>query len=106
MAASVGYYIATDPDQEKQGFYKVSKTANISTTMTQLNVSRALKDFKLVKFFQCADIKKAEEFIKSALKKKYITGSVEWIKVDDVAALNKIQSTIETLVDIVNNAED
>ena len=98
------FFIVTDPDQEKQCLYKVVKTANISSTLLQLNSARAFKDFKIVKFFQCSDLKKAEEFIKSALKKKFIQSSVEWIKLDD-KGLDKTINTIEALIDIVNDNE-
>lgn len=100
-----GFYIATDPSQERDGLYKVASTANISLTMAQLNAARANRDFKLVKFFQVSDLKKASEFIKSALKKKYIPNSTEWIKIDDESVLNKTIATIESLVDIVNDAD-
>ncbi len=99
------FFIATDPDQEKLGYYKIIKTNNLSTSMIQLNNARALKDFKVVKSFQCSDLKKAEDFIKSAMKNKFVTGSNEWIKLPNDTALPKIVNTIETLVEIVNNAE-
>lgn len=98
-----GIFIATDPDQEKDGLYKVGKTANIASTISQLNAARANKDFKLVGFFSCIDLKKIDEFIKSAMKKKYIPNNTEWIKLDDNAALFKVVQTVETLVEIVNN---
>lgn len=102
---SAGYYVVTDPQQEKDGYYRVSKTANMSNTLTQLNCARANKDFRIVKFYPVSDLKKAEEFIKSALKKKYIPNSTEWVKIDDQAGLSKVLSTLETLIDIVNNAD-
>ncbi len=101
-----GYFIASDPDQEKAGLYKVCKTANMTTTITQLNAARANKDFKIIKFFPVTDLKKAEDFIKSALKNKYIPNSVEWIKADTDAALVKVQNIVETLVDIVNGSDE
>lgn len=104
--AESGIYIVTDPDQQKNGFYKISKTANIKATMMQLNSARANRDFKLINFFQCSDLKKAEEFIKSALKKRYIQGSLEWIKVDDEQTLNKVLTTVETLIEITNGSDD
>jgi hypothetical protein len=99
------YFVATDPDQERQGIYKISKTANMANTLNVLNNARANKDFKIVKTWQCNDIKKADEFIKSALKSKYINGSTEWIKVPDDATFQKIIMKIETLIGIVNDDE-
>jgi len=104
-ANGAGFYIVTDPSQEKEGLYKVASTANITLTMAQLNAARANRDFKLVKFFHVSDLKKASEFIKSALKKKYIPNSTEWVKVDDEVMLNKTVATIESLIDIVNDAD-
>ncbi len=98
-----GYYVVTDPDQEKLGIFKVAKTANIATTMLQLNAARSAKDFRIVKFFACADLKKLTEFVESALKAKYIPNSKEWVKLDD-AGLAKVLVTIETLADIVNDS--
>ena len=97
------YYIATDPDQESEGIYKVSKSTNMTNTLNILNNARAMKDFKVIKTWQCADLKKAEEFIKSALKSRYINGSTEWIRVPDDATLQKIIMKIETLIGIVND---
>jgi len=97
------YFIATDPDQQKQGIYKVSKSTNLTNTLNILNNARALKDFRIIKNWQCADIKKADEFIKSALKSRYINGSTEWIRVPDESALEKIIMKIETLIGIVND---
>jgi hypothetical protein len=99
-----GMFIATDPSQEKDGIYKVSKSANITTTLAQLNAARSGRDWKIVKFYPVSDLKKLEEFVKSALKNKFMPNSAEWVKVDD-AGLNKICNTIETLADIVNNSE-
>jgi hypothetical protein len=104
LVSGAGYYIVTDLDQEKNGYYKISKTANITITMTQLNAARANRDFKLIKFFPVSDLKKAEDFIKSALKNKFIPNSTEWVKLDE-SALMKTQITIETLVDIVNQVD-
>lgn len=97
------YYIATDPDQESEGIYKVSKSTNLSNTLNILNNARAMKDFKIIKNWPVADLKKAEEFIKSALKSRYINGSTEWIRVPDDATLQKIIMKIETLIGIVND---
>lgn len=97
------YFIASDPDQEKQGYYKVSKSTNLTTTLAALNNSRACKDFKIIKNWPCADIKKAEEFIKSALKNKYVNNSTEWIKITDESLLQKTIAKIETLISIVND---
>jgi len=98
-----GFFIATDEDQQQQGYYKVSKTANITTTLAALNASRALRDFRIVKFFPCSDIKKLEDFVKSAMKTKYIPNSTEWVKVDE-KGLIKVETVIETLCDIVNDS--
>ena len=98
-----GIYIVTDGDQEKLGLYKVSKTPKIETTMIQLNAARAFRDFKIIKFFPCGDLKQLEEFVSKALKKLYISGSKEWIKVDETS-LTKICNTIESLADIVNDS--
>ena len=54
----------------------------------------------------CTDIKKAEEFVRSALKAKYLPNSTEWVKLDTEAALAKVSGTVETLISIVNGAED
>lgn len=98
-----GIYVATDPDQESKGYYRVGKTANISSTIKQLNNARAQKDFKLVCFYPCADLKKIEDFIKSAMKKKYIPNSTDWVSLPDEKALSKAVNTIESLVEIVND---
>lgn len=97
------YYIATDPDQEKVGIYKVSKSTNLTNTLNILNNARAMKDFRIIKNWQCVDLKKADEFIKSALKSRYINGSSEWIRVPDEATLQKMIMKIETLIGIVND---
>lgn len=97
------YYIATDPDQESEGIYKVSKSTNLANTLNILNNARAMKDFKIIKNWQVTDLKKAEEFIKSALKSRYINGSTEWIRVPDDATLEKTIMKIETLIGIVND---
>jgi len=99
-----GIYLGTDPDQEKASFYRVAKTANITTTLAQIQATRAMRDFKIIKFFPVQDLKKAEEFIRSALKNKYLPNSTEWVKTDE-NGINKIANTVETLVDIVNNSE-
>jgi hypothetical protein len=101
-----GFYIATDPDQEKNHIYKITKTANITTTLTQLNAARASRDWKVVKFYPCSDIKKLEEFVKGALKKKYIANTTEWVKLEDEVSVTKIINTLEALANIVNDAED
>jgi hypothetical protein len=101
-----GIFIITDPDQEKQGLYKVGKTTNIVTTISQLNLARANKDFRAVNFQKCSDLanlNKAAELVKQALKKKFVNNSTEWIKVDDTQALAKIISQIQSLVDIAND---
>lgn len=98
-----GIFVVTDPDQEKLGLYKVGKTANIKNTLTALNAARASKDFKLVNFMPCNDIHKAENFIKQALKKRYVANSQEWIKIEEQAALAKITAQIESLVTITND---
>ncbi len=103
MASSNELYIVSSPDQEKEGYYKVIKTANITTTLATLNNARALRDFKVIKDFKCSDIKQLEEFLVKALKTRYITNSKEWIKVDP-AGLTKVITTIESLVEIVNNS--
>lgn len=97
------YFIATDPDQEKNGYYKVSKSTNLTTTLASLNNCRACKDFKIIKNWPCSDIKKAEEFIKSALKNRYVYNSTEWIKIPDDGLLQKTIAKIETLISIVND---
>lgn len=102
-AINTGYALFTDPDQGAKGFYKLAKTTNITTTLAALNGSRAAKDFKTIKFFQCSDLKKLDEFLKSALKSKFISGSTEWIKVDE-PGLAKLITTIETLATIVNES--
>lgn len=104
QAQGSGYYIATDPDQEKNGLFKVSKTSKMETTIIQLNAARALKDFRIIKFYPCCDLKALEDFISKALKSKYIPNSKEWVKVDE-AGLNKLQNTMESLADIVNESE-
>ena len=48
-------------------------------------------------------MKKFEEFVKSALKTRYINDLKEWIKVDE-QGLQKVGSTLETLADIVNDS--
>ena len=98
-----GILIVTDPDQEKIGLYKICKTLNSSQTLMALNAARASKDFKIIKFYSCQDLKKSEEFIKQAIKNKLFTGSTEWVKLDE-AGLTKIISTIETLINIVNDS--
>ena len=98
-----GVYIVTDGDQEKLGLYKISKTPKIETTMLQLNAARAAKDFKIIKFYPCGDLKQLEEFVFKALKKWYIPNSKEWVKLDE-ASLAKICATIESLADIVNDS--
>ena len=100
-----GIFIGSEPSQEKECLYKVSKTANINSTLNTLNTSRANKDWKIIKFYPCSDTKKLEEFVKSALKKKYIPNSTEWVKLEDETALTKVINTLETLADIVNNAD-
>lgn len=100
-----GIYLASDPDQMKQGYYKVAKTANITSTINTLNAARANRDWKLIKFFPCTDVKKLEEFVKSALKKKYISNSTEWIKLEDEASVTKIVAKLETLADITNDSD-
>jgi hypothetical protein len=102
MAQGSGYFICTDPDQEKLGYYKISKTSNIAQTITKLNSARACKDFKLIKFYPINDLKKMEDFVKSALKNKYIANSTEWVKIDQ-SGLNKLSNTLEALADIVND---
>ena len=102
-SAGNAYVILTDPDQAAQGLYKVTKTANITTTLAALNGARAAKDFRVVKSVPCADLKKLEEFLKSVLKTKLVSGSTEWVRVDE-AGLAKLLTTIETLAGIVNEA--
>jgi hypothetical protein len=102
-ATGSGYFVATDASQETEGIYKVSKSANITTTLAQLNAARSARDWKLIKFFPVQDLKKAEEFIQSMLKNKYIPNTKEWIKVDE-ANLTKILDRMESLVDIVNDS--
>lgn len=97
-----GMVIITDPDQEKNGYYKVCRTANIQATLTSLNAARACKDIKVLKFFPCSDLKKLGDFVESALKNKFMPGSKEWVKVDSVAAIEKISNTVEALADITN----
>jgi|SRR5579872_1807077 len=100
---SSGIFIATDPDQEKNGLYKVGTTINITTTLLQLNMARAYKDFHTIKFIPVSDLKKSNEFLKPALKKKYVSNSTDWIKVEGEENLTKLILTIETLAAIVNN---
>ena len=103
QAQGSGVFIVTDPDQEKVGLYKVGKTSKMETTIIQLNAARAAKDFKIVQFYPCEDLKQLEDFVRKALKSKYIPNSTEWVKVDE-KGLSKIQNTIESLCDIVNEA--
>lgn len=98
-----GYFIISDPHQKQQGYYKVSKTTNINTTLVSLNAARALKDIELIKFYSCNDIKQLEDFIVKALKTRFINNSKEWIKTDE-AGIAKVIVTIETLANIVNES--
>ena len=76
--STTGFLITTDPDQKKNNLYKVFKTANSTQSMTILNSARAYKDVILVKFFPTPDLVKAESFIKTAIKSKYINSSSDW----------------------------
>jgi len=98
-----GFFIATDPDQEKNGLYKVSKTSKIETTIIQLNSARAMKDFKIIQFYPCENLKQLDEFVRKAMKNRYVSNSTEWIKVDE-AGLIKVRNTIESLADIVSES--
>jgi hypothetical protein len=104
--SGAGYAILTDPDQEIQGFYRVTKTTDIQATMRTLNLSRAMRDWKIVKFWSCSDLKKLEGIVKTGevLKKRLFNGSVEWIKVDK-DGLAKLQKTLEALVLVANEDE-
>ena len=67
-----GILIATDSDQEKTGLYKVTKTVDANKTLTMLNSARAMKDFKVVSFLSCKDLKKAEDLANHFLELKDI----------------------------------
>jgi hypothetical protein len=101
-----GYAILTDPDQEIQGFYRVTKSTDIQATLKTLNLSRAMRDWKIIKFWPCSDLKKLEGIIKTGevLKKRLFNGSPEWIKVDK-DGLAKLQKTLEALA-LVANEDD
>jgi hypothetical protein len=98
-----GFFCATDPDQEKDGYYKVARTENIDQTMSTLNASRANRDFKLVRFFPCKDLKQLEEYIKKALKSRFISNSIGWVKVE-ANGIDKVLDKIEALVSVVDDA--
>jgi hypothetical protein len=105
--SGAGYAILTDPDQEIQGFYKVTKTIDIQATMRTLNLSRAMRDWKIVRFWSCSDLKKLEGIVKTGevLKKRLFNGSPEWIKVDK-DGLAKLQKTLEALVLVANEDDE
>jgi hypothetical protein len=103
--AGCGYAILTDPQQELQGFYKVLKTTDIQALVKTLNLGRADRDWKIIKFWPCSDIKKLEGIIKTGevLKKRlYNALSPDWIKVDK-DGLVKLQKTIEALAAVAND---
>lgn len=102
-----GYAILTDPDQELQGFYRVIKSTDIQSTIKALNLCRATRDWKVIKFWACSDLKKLEGIIKTGevLKKRLYNGSTEWIKVDK-DGLAKLQKTLESLVFVANEMDD
>src|SRR5438132_4992611 len=105
--SGAGYAILTDPDQEIHGFYKVLKVSDIQSSLRALNMARASRDWKLIKFWPCTDLKKLESIIKTGevLKKRLYNGSQEWVKVDK-DGLAKLMKTLEALVIVANETDD
>lgn len=97
-----GYLILTDPHQKKDGLYRVIKTTNATTSITQMNIHRARRDTENIAFYPCHDLVKAESLIKTALKTKLVPGSVDWVFCPDEKSVDKLKNMIETLVDIGN----
>lgn len=102
MSNSQYYFIASDPDQTKCGFYRLIKTNNLQTALAQLNTSRANRDWKIIHSWPVHDLRKAETLIKTGLQSKFINNSNEWIKSDE-AGLSKIITTITHLIEIAND---
>ena len=103
MANSSGYIILTDPHQKKDGFYRVVKTTNSNTTLSQYMINRAKRDVECLGFYACNDLSKLENLVKPALKNKLVSGSTDWVFCPDEKSVEKLKNTIETLCDIAND---
>jgi phage pi2 protein 07 len=99
-----GYLISTDPNQKRDGYYRVMKTNNAAQSLLQMNLVRAKKDIECVAFFTCTDLAKVEVLVKPAIKNKLVAGSTDWVYCPDEKSVEKLKVTIETLVDIGNES--